>query len=272
MPGYIERAANQIADILMREGLDYTQTKAVFKQARAKAGLHGPKEHRGSPARLTLEEELRFIDQAYAQGGQVGLMMQVLLETGTRVSEFVALRVEDVSLAECAIVIEDGKGGKRREVPVRPELARLVALHIGRRRACPVLDTGSGPLFVSRQRRADGRPPAFTRQRIGQIVRQIARGAGISKRIYPHLLRHTMATRLLAIGMDIADVQKFLGHEDIATTRLYAETSVAMLRRKFDRVTSQTGLDLVRRMSKDQGEVVGAFAADLLAEPRRLST
>ena len=36
MPGYIERAANQIADILMREGLDYTQTKAVFKQARAK--------------------------------------------------------------------------------------------------------------------------------------------------------------------------------------------------------------------------------------------
>ena len=103
-----------------------------------------------------------------------------------------------------------------------PELARLVALHVGRRRA--------GPLFISRQRRADGRPPAFTRQRIGQIVRHIARGAGISKRIYPHLLRHTMATRLLAIGMDITDVQKFLGHEDIATTRIYAETSVAMLR------------------------------------------
>ena len=63
MSGYIERAANQIADILMREGLDYTQTKAVFKQARTKAGLHAPKESRGSPARLTLEEELCFIDQ-----------------------------------------------------------------------------------------------------------------------------------------------------------------------------------------------------------------
>jgi len=139
-----------------------------------------------------------------------------------------------------------------------------VALHVGRRR--------SGPLFVSRQRRADGRPPAFTRQRIGQIVRQIAHGAGISKRIYPHLLRHTMATRLLAIGMDITDVQKFLGHEDIATTRIYAETSVAMLRRKFDRVTEEAGKDLVQRISRDQGEVVGAFAADLLTEPRRLST
>ena len=264
MPGYIERASNQIADIVMREGLDYTQTKTVFKQARAKAGLHAPKEHQGSPARLTLEEELRFTDQAYAQGGQVGLMMQVLLETGTRVSEFVALRVEDVSLAERAIVIEDGKGGKRREVPMRPDLARLVALHVGQRR--------SGPLFVSRQRRADGRPPTFTRQRIGQIVRQVARDAGIVKRIYPHLLRHTMATRLLAIGMDITDVQKFLGHEDIATTRIYAETSVAMLRRKFDRVTGEAGKDLVQRISRDQGEVVGAFAADLLTEPRRLST
>ena len=100
MPDDIDRTATQIADILMREGLDYTQTKAVFKQARAKAGLHAPNEHRSSPARLTLEEELRFIDQAYAQGGQVGLMMQVLPETGTRVSEFAALRVEDVSLAE----------------------------------------------------------------------------------------------------------------------------------------------------------------------------
>ena len=191
-------------------------------------------------------------------------MMQVLLETGTRVSEFVDLRVEDVSLAERAVVIEDGKGGKRREVPMRPELARLLALHVGSRR--------SGPLFVSRQRRTNGRPPAFTRQRIGQIVRQIAHSAGISKRIYPHLLRHTMATRLLAIGMNITDVQKFLGHEDIATTRIYAETSVAMLRRKFDRVTEEAGKNLVQRISRDQGEVVGAFAADLLMEPRRLST
>ena len=87
--------------------------------------------------------------------------------------------------------------------------------------------------------------------------------------MYPHLLRHTMATRLLAIGMDIADVQKFLGHEDIAPTRTYAETHVAMLRRKFDQVTNQTGRNLVRWRLKEHGEVVGAFAADRLPEHRR---
>ena len=188
-------------------------------------------------------------------------MIQVLLGTDDRVSEFAGLRVEGVCLAERAIVIEDGKGGRRREVSMRPEMTRLVALHVGRRR--------SGPLFVSSRRRADGRPPAFTRQRIGQIVRQIAYGAGIFKRIYLHLLRHTMATGLLDIGMDITNVQRFLGHEDVATARIYAEFSVAMLRRKFDQVTNQTGQDLVRRTSKYQGEVVDAFAADLLAGPRR---
>ena len=148
MPGYIDRVADAVAAILTREGLDYAQTKAVFKAARQKAGLKPPKERRGAPARLSLEEELRFLDQAYAQSGQVGLMMQTLLETGARVSELVALRVGDVRLAERVITIEDGKGGKRREVPIRPELARLLALHIGRRRA--------GPLFVSRQTSKSG--------------------------------------------------------------------------------------------------------------------
>jgi integrase/recombinase XerD len=261
MPGSIERLADTIAALLAREGLDYLQTKAVFKAARQKAGLKAPKARKSSPARLSLEEELRFIDQAYARGGQLGLMMQTLLETGTRVSEFTALRVEDVSLAERVVTIEDGKGGKRREVPIRAELARLLALHIGKRRA--------GPLFPSREKGRGARPRVYSRQRIGQMVREVAAAAGIAKRLYPHLLRHTMATRLLAQGMAITDVQRFLGHEDIGTTRLYAETSVAMLRRKFDQVTVPAGRVLVRDIAATRGEVVAAFASDLLSGDRR---
>ena len=104
----------------------------------------------------------------------------------------------------------------------------------------------------------------YTRQRIGQMVRKVAFNARISKRIYPHLLRHTMATRLLALGMPITDIQKFLGHEDIGATRIYAETSLAMLRRKFDQVTDQTGSELLGAVRTRHGDVVGAFAADLL--------
>src|SRR5271157_2710235 len=94
---------------LLLEHVDYAQSKAVFKAARERAGLRAPLEHRGGVDRLTVEEELRFLDQAYAQSGRTGLMLQTLLETGARASELVQLRVEDVSLAERVITIRQGK-------------------------------------------------------------------------------------------------------------------------------------------------------------------
>jgi integrase/recombinase XerD len=259
--GRIERIATAIAAILAREGVDYLQSKAVFKAARHKAGLSAPPDRRGTVDRLTLEEELRFIDQAYAKGGRTGLMLQTLLETGARVSELVQLRIEDVSLAERVVVVRHGKGRKRREVPIRRELAQLLQLHLGTRRA--------GPLFASRQKGSGTMPHVYTRQRVGQIVREVARAAGITKRVYPHLLRHTMATRLLALGMEITDVQRFLGHEDIATTRRYAETTAALLRRKFDQLTDPAAYQMVAVVQHRRGDEAAVLAAQLLTERRR---
>ena len=90
--------------------MDYAQSKAVFKAARQRAGLHAPPERRGGVDRLTVEEELRFLDQAYAQGGRTGLMLQTLLETGARASELVQLRVEDVSLGRARDHHPPGQG------------------------------------------------------------------------------------------------------------------------------------------------------------------
>ncbi len=262
----IARATTAIAAILAREGIDYAQSKAVFRAARQRAGLRAPPERRGGVDRLTVEEELRFLDQAYAQGGRIGLMLQTLLETGARASELVQLRVEDVSLAERVIAIRRGKGDKRREVPIRRELAQLLRLHVGGRRA--------GPLFASRQQGSGPTPHVLTRQRVGQIVRDVARVAGITKRVYPHLLRHTVATRLLALGMDITDLQRFLGHESIATTRLYAETTAATLQRRFDQLTDPTAHALISGIRQRQGDEAALLAADLLAQRRaeRLTT
>lgn len=250
----IKRAAAAIAAILVREGVDYAQSKAVFKE---RAGLRAAPEHRGGVDRLTVEEELRFLDQAYARDGRTGLMLQTLLETGARASELVQLRVEDVGLAERVVTIRQGKGGKRREVPIRRDLAQLLRLHIGARRA--------GPLFVSRQEGSGPTPHVLTRQRVGQIVRTAAIAAGISKRVYPHLLRHTVATRLLALGMDITDLQRFLGHESIATTRLYAETTAATLQRRFDQLTDPAAHALVAGIRQKQGDEAALVAASLLA-------
>lgn len=255
--GSLTHAAAAIAAILVREGVDYAQSKAVFKAARQRAGLRAPVERRSGVDRLTVEEELRFLDQAYAQDGRTGLMLQTLLETGARASELVQFRIEDVSLAERVVVIRHGKGDRRREVPIRRDLAQLLRLHIGTRRA--------GPLFASRQQGSGPTPHVLTRQRVGQIVREVANAAGISKRVYPHLLRHTVATRLLALGMDITDLQRFLGHESIATTRLYAETTAATLQRRFDQLTDPAAHALISGIRQRQGDEAALLAANLLA-------
>ncbi len=262
----IARAAAAVAAVLVREGVDYAQSKAVFKAARARAGLRAAPERRGGVDRLMVEEELRFLDQAYAQDGRTGLMLQTLLETGARASELVQLRIEDVSLAERVITIHHGKGDKRREVPIRRDLAQLLQLHIGTRRA--------GPLFASRQQGSGAVPYALTRQRVGQVVRAVADAAGITKRVYPHLLRHTVATRLLALGMDITDLQRFLGHESITTTRHYAETTAATLQRSFDQITDPAAHALIAGIRQQRGDDAALIAADLLARRRaeRVST
>ena len=170
------------------------------------------------------------------------------------------LRVEDVSLAERVVTIRQGKGGKRREVPIRRDLAQLLRLHIGARRA--------GPLFASRQHGSATVPHTLTRQRVGQVVRSVANAAGIIKRVYPHLLRHTVATRLLALGMDITDLQRFLGHESISTTRLYAETTAATLQRRFDQLTDPAAHTLVANIRQQRGDDAALLAAELLARRR----
>ncbi len=80
--------------------------------AESRAGLRASPERRGGVDRLTVEEELRFLNQAYAQDGRTGLMIQTLLETGARASELVQFRVENVSLAERVITVRVGPRGR----------------------------------------------------------------------------------------------------------------------------------------------------------------
>ena len=77
-----------------------------------------------------------------------------------------------------------------------------------------------------------------------------------------------MATRLLALGMGITDLQRFLGHESIATTRHYAETAAATLRRRFDALTDPTAHALVAGIQHQHGDDAALLAAELLARRR----
>lgn len=91
-------------------------------------------------------------------------------------------------------------------VPILPELAQELQTHLQGRTKGNLLETN--------------RHTAFSPRRIQQLVKETADLAAIPKRVTPHLLRHSVATTLLEHGMPLEQIQKFLGHAKIDTTKL----------------------------------------------------
>ena len=72
-----------------------------------------------------------------------------------------------------------------------------------------------------------------------QIVKAIAEQAKIKQRVYPHLLRHSVATTLLERGMPLEQIQKFLGHAKLETTQIYAEATTEMIKESYRKALAE---------------------------------
>lgn len=214
-----QKDARRLARILRKGGYSYDQSAHLFKLARKMVGLQPPKrKKKGAAERLTSEELEAFLAAAYEHSGRRGLMMRALFETGMRVGAFARMNAEQIAFRDLEVRVE-GKGDKRRDVPILDSLANELRLHLGERR--------TGPVFQSRQ------GGAYSKRRLQQIVREVAREAGITKRVYPHLLRHTVAQHLADRGMPEELLQKFLGHEKPETTQVYYRPARTRVKRSF---------------------------------------
>jgi integrase/recombinase XerD len=213
-----------------KHGLGYDQTKYVVEHVRRELALTQPTSRRRSVDRLDSFEVERLIQTAYRTRSRQGLMIKTLFLTGARVSEFVQVRIEDLHLDSDPpqIRLVHAKAGASRYVPILPSLAQELRTHLQTRRR--------GYLFES------NRHTHYAVRTVQTMVAVCAREAGIAKRVYPHLLRHSIATILLDSGqMPIDQVQKFLGHQRLSTTQIYAETSVRMLGDNYLRALSSPG-------------------------------
>ncbi|MCA1594674.1 MAG: tyrosine-type recombinase/integrase [Acidobacteria bacterium] len=199
--------------------LTYDQARYVSKEARKRLGIARVKTRKQIVDRLSRDDEQKLIRQAYKDHGEHGLLIKTLFQSGARVSEFVSLRVDDLFFDEQMLLIEKGKGGKSRYVPILAELSQELRTHLGNRKI--------GYLFET------NRHSAYSPRRVQQIVKDVAERAGITKRVYPHLLRHSVATTLLERGMPIDQIQKFLGHSKLETTQIYAESTTEMIKESY---------------------------------------
>jgi integrase/recombinase XerD len=210
---------------------------------------NGTRRGRRLPVTLT-EDEVEALVGRVNTRSTTGLrnraMLAAMLGAGLRVSEVCALRGADVDLQKGTVRVNLGKGRRDRVVPVDQGTRAWLQAWAEKREALgfngkaaffPGIRTG--PTVKARTR--DGREVTATRTRgeavkpryVQGLVTRLARAAGIGKRVSPHTLRHTYATRMLERpGLTIRDVQTLLGHANLATTQVYTHVNEDELRRK----------------------------------------
>lgn len=150
-------------------------------------------------------------------------IMELFFSTGLRLSELCSLN-RDLDLSKDEFSVR-GKGEKVRVVFLSDEAKAAIRAYLAARKDM------DEPLFVQTSARArDDGEMRLTQRSIERIVKQYAIKAGISKKVTPHVLRHSFATDLLSNGADIRSVQQMLGHANISTTQIYTHITDHQLR------------------------------------------
>ncbi|WP_418813313.1 tyrosine-type recombinase/integrase [Paraprevotella clara] len=151
-------------------------------------------------------------------------MFSLLYSAGLRISELISLRPDDINVSRMLIRVRQGKGRKDRYTLLsKPLIARLSHY---RREYKP-----REWLFE----RHKGEP--FTESIVSKKLKEAAKEAGITKRVYPHLLRHSFATHLIEQGTDLKIIKELLGHNQLKTTEMYvhiADTFKSTIRTPLD--------------------------------------
>jgi len=185
-----------------------------------------PKQWSKLPKTLTESEVTRLLDLPPGKGPEElrdVAMVELLYATGLRVSELIHVDLSKVNV-EVGHVLATGKRDKHRVVPMGEAARKRIEQYCQEARPLLLKHNNSSALFVTRR----GTP--MTRQSFWGILRRRALRAGITKRISPHMLRHSFATHLLDHGADLRAVQMMLGHADIATTQIYTHVEQRRLK------------------------------------------
>jgi len=181
-------------------------------------GVSGAKVERKLPQILTSREVDLLLEQPDCtdlKGYRDRAMLELLYATGIRVSELIALDLDDLNLP--AGMLRCHSKGKERVIPLYPAAVRAIREYIHAVRPQLVGAAEEMALFVNMS------GERMSRQGFWKLIKQYQEKAGIRKEITPHTLRHSFAAHLLENGADLRSIQEMLGHADISSTQVYSK-------------------------------------------------
>jgi len=189
------------------------------------AGVRAPKAPRKLPQVLDVDEMQRLVEIPTdgAEAVRDRAILELLYSSGLRISELIDLQWRNLDLADASVRVT-GKGRKTRIVPVGSKaLEALRAL-----REQDQVTSEDEPVFRGRN------GTVISAQTVRERMKGWAKAQGITRRVYPHLLRHSFASHMLESSGDLRAVQELLGHADIATTQIYTHLDFQHLARVYD--------------------------------------
>lgn len=214
----------------LRSFMRFLREEGITSDLRTRR-LKTPRDGKPLPKALSIDEIESLLDQVTDASSPADLrdraIVELLYAGGLRVSEVTNLDVDQINFDNSTIRVL-GKGSKERIVPIYDAAMDAVADYyaLGRPRLGKIQDPDA--MFLN------ARGTRITRQGLWLRLKQIAFDAGITRKITPHMLRHSFASHLLKGGASLRHVQELLGHENIATTQIYTHLTSEHIRREYD--------------------------------------
>jgi site-specific recombinase XerD len=167
-----------------------------------------------APRAITEEQQRRLLRMAERASARDRAIVVVLLYTGLRLAELVALDVEDVRISarKGLLVVRSGKGDAYREVPLNALVRQVLGEWLAERQQR--VNEGERAVFVGRGGQR------LSKRSVDDVVRGLGEDAGV--KLSAHLLRHTFLTRMVRQGSDLVLVAELAGHRRLETTRRYS--------------------------------------------------
>jgi integrase/recombinase XerD len=184
------------------------------------ATLDSPRVQKRLPKILSSQQVDRLLNKPIQMTDPKALrdkaFLELLYATGMRVSELVALNVQDVQLDTHKVHCVS-RANRHRTLPLSERASEAIRLYLERGRDTLVRDDEENALFLNH------RGKRLTRQGLWLIIKGHVQEAGLDSNVTPHTLRHSFATHMLDDGANLRDVQRLLGHANISTTQIYTE-------------------------------------------------